>query len=320
MDNFSYAFGLPDHHHASLDFADVQVGTDNRLFVDPARIHLAALAGYSWAMEADALIQSFFNTLYDAAAQRDFEAVRNLTIDTCGELNETQLGLSRGAPRGNGASFPLIFSAVYQMVEDGLFEKDAVNSIADIPVLADRIDADRLSDWTTNIIWPVLRTFTFMQYEKYGLTIHPTSCVPRLFWDADFATWRETSSHDLSCNGKRIWLCPKPFLHKRLLMSTEKFLKEQVIEYRQTVHLDNRSDLCRQKELKDGSTILMAPYKKDVYNAEIRGNSHTQYARNYAKECPSLLHDYHHGFEYQPGKASYFISDEELDEILYTKN
>lgn len=47
MDNFSYVFGLPDHHHASLDFADVQVGTDNRLFVDPARIHLAALAGYS---------------------------------------------------------------------------------------------------------------------------------------------------------------------------------------------------------------------------------------------------------------------------------
>lgn len=93
MDNFSYVFGLPDHHHASLEFADVQVGTDNRLFVDPARIHLAALAGYSWAMEADALIQSFFNTLYDAAAQRDFEAVRNLTIDTCGELNETQLGL-----------------------------------------------------------------------------------------------------------------------------------------------------------------------------------------------------------------------------------
>ena len=77
MDNFSYVFGLPDHHHASLEFADVQVGTDNRLFVDPARIHLAALAGYSWAMEADALIQSFFNTLYDAAAQRDFEAVRN---------------------------------------------------------------------------------------------------------------------------------------------------------------------------------------------------------------------------------------------------
>lgn len=59
MDNFSYVFGLPDHHHASLEFADVQVGTDNRLFVDPARIHLAALAGYSWAMEADALIQSF---------------------------------------------------------------------------------------------------------------------------------------------------------------------------------------------------------------------------------------------------------------------
>ena len=96
MDNFSYVFGLPDHHHASLDFADVQVGTDNRLFVDPARIHLAALAGYSWAMEADALIQSFFNTLYDAAAQRDFEAVRNLTIDRKStRLNSSHIEESR---------------------------------------------------------------------------------------------------------------------------------------------------------------------------------------------------------------------------------
>ena len=121
-------------------------------------------------------------------------------------------------------------------------------------------------------------------------------------------------------NCKRIWLCPKKFLHKQLLMSTGSFLREQVLVYRQTVHLDKQTDLCRQKELKDGTTILMEPYKKDIIAAELRGSSRTQYARENTKEYPTLLRNYHRGFEFQPGKSDYFISDEELDEILYPKN
>lgn len=100
-------------------------------------------------------------------------------------------------------------------------------------------------------------------------------------------------------------------------MSTGNFLREQVLVYRQAVHLGQQSDLCRSKELKDGRTILMEPYKKDIIAAELRGNSYTQYARDNAKEHPTLLRDYHRGFEFQPGKSDYFISDEELDRILY---
>lgn len=59
MKNFSYIHNLPAHQHTELDFADVNIGRDNRLFVDPSRIHLAALAGNTWAKEADLLITSF---------------------------------------------------------------------------------------------------------------------------------------------------------------------------------------------------------------------------------------------------------------------
>lgn len=103
MKNFSYIHTLPAHQHAELDFADVNVGRDNRLFVDPSRIHLAALAGNAWAKEADLLITSFFDALYTAAAQKDTATVCSL-LRACGEINETQLGMSRSTPRGNGAS------------------------------------------------------------------------------------------------------------------------------------------------------------------------------------------------------------------------
>lgn len=317
MNNFSYVRSLPVHQHSHLDFADVQIGVDNPLFIDPSRIHLAALAGDPWAKDADALITSFFNALYAAASQKDLKKVFDLTNGTCGELNETQLGLSHGAPRGNGASAELIFSALKQMIDYGLFENDLIDGLADVPILADRIDADRLSDWTTNIIWPVLHNFTYEQHEKHHLRKAQAPFVTRSFWDIASSSWHESPVDDLYCSGKRVWLCPKKFLHKQLLMSTGSFLRKQVLVYRQTVHRDRQSALCRQKELKDGTTILMEPSKKDIIAAELRGSSHTQYARDNTKEHPTLLRDYHRGFEFQPGKSDYFISDEELDRILY---
>lgn len=316
MKIFSYIHTLPAHQHAELDFADVNVGRDNRLFVDPSRIHLAALAGNAWAKEADLLITSFFDALYTAAAQKDTATVCSL-LRACGEINETQLGMSRSTPRGNGASVPLIFSAINQMMNEGLFEKKLVESIADVPIFADRVGADHLSDWTTNLIWPVLQDFTVAQYEKYSLQKDMATKAKRFRWDSNSFSWQECSAQYLTCNKTRILLCPKEFLHKRLLLSTENFLKSQVLVYRQQELLDAQSSLCRQRQYKDGSIVLLEPRKKDIVATEIGETSHTQYVRDSIKEHPHLLTDYHHRFEYQPNKEDYFISDSELDDILY---
>ena len=63
--------------------------------------------------------------------------------------------------------------------------------------------------------------------------------------------------------------------------------------------------------------VLLEPRKKDIVATEIGETSHTQYVRDSIKEHPHLLTDYHHRFEYQPNKEDYFISDSELDDILY---
>ena len=109
MKNFTFQQGIEVHEHQFLDFADIRIGKDNRLFIDPYRVHLAALDGDVWAKKADALISSFFHTLLAAASQKDFSAIRNLILSTCGEINDTQLGFSSGKPCGNGASCNLIF-------------------------------------------------------------------------------------------------------------------------------------------------------------------------------------------------------------------
>ena len=60
MENFTFQQGIEVHEHQFLDFADIRIGKDNRLFIDPYRVHLAALDGDAWAKKADALIDSFF--------------------------------------------------------------------------------------------------------------------------------------------------------------------------------------------------------------------------------------------------------------------
>lgn len=49
MKNFTFQQGIEVHEHQFLDFADIRIGKDNRLFIDPYRVHLAALDGDVWA-------------------------------------------------------------------------------------------------------------------------------------------------------------------------------------------------------------------------------------------------------------------------------
>lgn len=71
-ENFTFQQGIEVHEHQFLDFADIRIGKDNCLFIDPYRVHLAALDGDVWAKKADALISSFFHTLLAAASQKIF--------------------------------------------------------------------------------------------------------------------------------------------------------------------------------------------------------------------------------------------------------
>lgn len=318
MENFSYVQSLSIHDHKKLDFADIRIGIDNRLFIDPARIHLAALAGNPWAQNAKVLLDSYFDELFNIAKRRDLPALRCLIERACGEINETHLGMSHGQHAGNGASFFLIYPALKQMLEQGLFEQGCVIGIEDVPIWTRGIDADRLSDWTTNIIWPVLEDFTTFQYRKYGLPWQHTDKAHRQAWNPDHKAWEKQSSTPILCADRSILLCPKRFLCKTLLLGTAGFLRSEVLEYRQRQHLDAHTALCGQKVQASGQVTYTAPTKKDLMHHEVEGMGYLPYVLLHTKAHPELIHQYHQRYEYRPGKDEWFISDETLDKILYT--
>ncbi len=76
----------------SLEFVDVDIYGDDRLFVDPTAIRLLDT---EWTNECAALVQDFFRTVLHAIRHGDGARARRL-LRGLSEPNETHLGVSRG--------------------------------------------------------------------------------------------------------------------------------------------------------------------------------------------------------------------------------
>ena len=87
-----------DRTQAEVDFVDVDVSTDNRVFIDPRAIRLQ-----KGDLQAScvACLVSFFTEVLEAIVAGRPDKVRDL-MRYLGEPNETHLGYSRGRSRGRG--------------------------------------------------------------------------------------------------------------------------------------------------------------------------------------------------------------------------
>src|SRR5262249_37063537 len=80
----------------TLDFVDVDVRGDSKIFVDPRALRLLHS---SWADECAALVQSFFHTVLKAI-RRGANGKARMLLSVLKEPNETHLGLSKGKAQG----------------------------------------------------------------------------------------------------------------------------------------------------------------------------------------------------------------------------
>src|SRR5271168_986620 len=94
---FSSYFGL-GRSQAELDFVDIPLETDIRLFVDPYALSVASDA---WLLECNDLVVGYFELLIETIRSGD-EAGSLMLLSHLREPNDTHLGLSKGQPSGRG--------------------------------------------------------------------------------------------------------------------------------------------------------------------------------------------------------------------------
>lgn len=236
-----------DRNQPTLDFVDVDIYGDTRVFVDPRALRLLPS---KWAGECVALVQNFFHTVLTAIQENQTALAQNL-LGTLREPNETHLGLSREKSRGRGLGKS---SAIE--VWDALSKSEAVKSglledLEDTILMVEGIASDIISDITTNIIRePLIRYTQDMSiYYDFPL-IEDVNSGP--LWDPQKRRWySELTNLPITPSGKLL-LVPKVLVRKRMDYDVDEYFRDYLLEHLREVELSANSELVQL--LKNGST------------------------------------------------------------------
>jgi hypothetical protein len=140
-------------------------------------------------------------------------------------------------------------------ISDALAKSEAVSSgllqdLEDAALLIPGIDADIISDITTNVIREPLIRFTQSVCEKYGIPMDD-EVVSGPLWDPTTGDWISRFEHLPVTDHGRLLLVPKVIVRTHLIYRSQEYFNNYVLEFLRTQEIDAGTNLVRL--LKDGS-------------------------------------------------------------------
>lgn len=222
----------------SLDFVDVDVRGDSRIFVDPRALRLLHSL---WADECGALVQNFFRTVLREIRRGANSKARQM-LSVLKEPNETHLGLSKKEAQGRALgekSARNVWKALSQSeaVKTGLLE-DLEDTILMVP----GISSDIISDITTNLIRGPLIQYTQEMSEYYGIPLQAgVNSGP--IWDPEHKRWgSDLVSLPITKWGKLL-LVPKAIVRLKLDYDVSEYYRHYLLEHLKEVELKANTEL-----------------------------------------------------------------------------
>lgn len=218
----------------SLDFIDVDIIGDTRVFVSPRAIRQLPS---TWGDECVFLIQSFFETVLRAIREGKDKEARNL-LGELREPNETHLGLSRGRARGRALG-----SASAHDVWEALSTSEAATSgllkdLEDAALLVEGISADIVSDMTTNIIRPALISYTQDMCTYLGIPME-VSVDSGPLWDGSKHMWFSKYEQLPTPKNRKLLLVPKSIVRRRADYDVNEYFRDYVLQHLRQLELDD---------------------------------------------------------------------------------
>ena len=311
--NYTNLVGIAVSSHADIDFVDVRVDADTALYIDPERI---ALSQHPFAIMADEVINDFFAVLCRAAAAHNEVDMYHL-LSYGREPNETHLGLSSSHSCGRGTTPEILMPIIKSMISMRLFENKLITQLVDLQLWTPNFHYDRLSDLVTNIIRSVLVDYTYAQYDAWHIPLPEAQHHVAHTRDAHTHSWVTYDFPHFLAGQFHTLLVPKVFVGQKMLSSPGKLLYTYALRYRQQEHLDERTDYCHHVVKSNGAEIWKPPTKHELYDLEVRGSGTKAYLKKMGYEYPRMVQELHADHRSPTTRKSVFISDAELDSILY---
>jgi hypothetical protein len=257
MPRFSAFFGLTNEQ-ASLDFVDVDLSTDTRLYLDPYAIEIR---DDQWSAACGDHIRSFFtdvlNALRDGNGGRAMHLLGNLH-----EPNETRLGQSRHTPQGRGVGDHKAREFASALRRSRAFETGILADIAEAELFIEGVGPDTISDLTTNILRGVLAEYTADQCALHGVAVNTVHSLGPA-WNVQQSRW-EAKSYQLPVHrGRPILLVPKFSVRHGLSLDSQEFYNHHMLEFLRAENLRSGSGLVH--TFKNGRREVFKSALKEIH-------------------------------------------------------
>jgi len=246
-------FNLP-YRQPELDFVDVDVVGDTRVYVDPHAIRSLASDWPSWCVS---LLQDFFETVITAIG-RGADDRAEVLLAGLREPNETHLGLSKGRARGHGIGYLLGQDLVAAIQSSVAVKSGLLRDLEDAALLVDHVGDDLISDITTNVIREPLIAYTQTMAKSYGIPVTP-GVASGLMWEPEKHEWRQDFVDLPMTPAGPLLLVPKVIVRQRPDYWFDEYYKYYILPFLEAELVRQGSPLVHL--LKDGRQRV---FKKDV--------------------------------------------------------
>jgi len=242
----------------TLDFVDVDIRGDAKVFVDPRALRLWQSA---WAAECVALIQNYFRTVLDSIHRRANNKAKAL-LRVLHEPNETHLGLSKGKARGRAIGYHSAVDVWEALTNSEAARSGLLEDLEDTILMVEGISSDIISDITTNIIREPLIRYTQQMSEYYGIPLQEgVSSGP--LWNSSSKQWEQRFERMPVTKHGKILLVPKGIVRIRMDYDVNEYYRHYLLPQLQEVELSANSELV--KLLKNGTQKVTKKDLKDKY-------------------------------------------------------
>jgi hypothetical protein len=257
-----YSLGLTQ---PSLEFVDVDILSDTRVFVDPRALHSV---DSDWGNECVSLLQSFFSTVLDAIQTGRNGRARDL-LASLSEPNETHLGLSRGRAQGRGMGRDLARDTWEALRASRAVSTGLIQDLEDTILFIEGIGLDIISDITTNIIRGPLIEFSHEACAYYGIPTTSGVASGRL-WDHRRREWTNRFvSLPMTKHGPLL-LVPKGIVRRSQTYEPGEYYNHYVLPFLQTEEMQSASSLVQ--VLRGGRRRVTKKAVKEKYGTGKRVN------------------------------------------------
>lgn len=282
MATFSRSFGIPKTQ-AELDFVDVSLTTDNKLFIDPFALSQRC---DRWSLDCHATLVAFFQQVIDRIRSHREANARELLLHLR-EPNETRLGFSAHRPQGAGIG-RLQAEQLFDALKDSAAVRTGfLSALEECELMIDGISRDKISDLTTNVIRRHLAEYTKDQCDLHGVATQAVPLAPwfdlgQLAWITDYVdlpAWR----------GSQILLVPKAIVRYDPAYEHQQYYRRFVLPFLQAEHINAGTALVR--TLKDGQKRV---FKKDLASQYPLTK---EFLYSFSRQHPTVLRNYRRALE-----------------------